>query len=58
MMDWLGTLILGIVLIAIGYIVNRVFSEPIIQKIGYVIMVIGVVVVVIAIILLAVMLLA
>ena len=56
MWDWLHTLIVGIIVFAIGYIINRVFVEPIIKKIGYVIEIIGIVIVVIAFILLAVFL--
>lgn len=52
MADWLHTLIVGIIVFAIGWIINRVFAEPIIKKIGYVIEIIGVIIGVIAIILL------
>lgn len=54
--DWLSTLIAGIIVFAIGFIINRVFSEPIIKKIGYVVEIIGIVIIVIAIILLAIFL--
>ena len=54
MADWLSVLIVGIILVAIGYILKRVMSEAIIKKLGYVIEIIGIVVIVIAIILLAV----
>jgi hypothetical protein len=52
--DWLTALIVGIILLAIGYILRRVMSEAIIKKLGYVIEIIGIVVIVIAIILLVV----
>jgi hypothetical protein len=52
--DWLTVLIVGIILVAIGYILRRVMSEAIIKKLGYVIEIIGIVVIVIAIILLVV----
>lgn len=54
MADWLTALIVGIILLAIGYILRRVMSEAIIKKLGYVIEIIGIVVIVIAIILLVV----
>ena len=54
MTDWLSVLIVGIILVAIGYILKRVMSEAIIKKLGYVIEIIGIVVIVIAIILLVV----
>lgn len=54
MADWLTVLIVGIILLAIGYILRRVMSEAIIKKLGYVIEIIGIVVIVIAIILLVV----
>ena len=54
MADWLTALIVGIILLAIGYILRRVMSEAIIKKLGYVIDIIGIVVIVIAIILLVV----
>jgi hypothetical protein len=56
-LDWLSTLIIGIIVIAIGYIVNRVVASPPIKTLGWVVMVIGAIIVVIAIILLLVMLL-
>jgi len=52
--DWLSALIIGIILVAIGYILKRVMTEAIIKKLGYVIEIIGIVVIVIAIILLVV----
>jgi hypothetical protein len=54
LIDWLSALIVGIILVAIGYILKRVMSEAIIKKLGYVIEIIGIVVIVIAIILLVV----
>ena len=56
MADWLAVLIVGIILVAIGYILKRVMTEAIVKKLGYVIEIIGIVVIVIAIILLAIML--
>jgi membrane protein DedA with SNARE-associated domain len=52
--DWLSVLIVGIILVAIGYILKRVMTEAIIKKLGYGIEIIGIVVIVIAIILLVV----
>ncbi len=52
--DWLAVLIVGIILVAIGYILKRVMTESIIKKLGYVIEIIGIVVIIIAIILLVV----
>jgi membrane protein DedA with SNARE-associated domain len=52
--DWLSVLIIGIILVAIGYILKRVMTEATIKKLGYVIEIIGIVVIVIAIILLVV----
>lgn len=54
MADWLAVLIVGIILVAIGYILKRVMTESIIKKLGYVIEIIGIVVIIIAIILLVV----
>ncbi|MDW0136790.1 MAG: hypothetical protein QOK59_07485 [Nitrososphaeraceae archaeon] len=54
MADWLSVLIIGIILVAIGYILKRVMTEATIKKLGYVIEIIGIVVIVIAIILLVV----
>ncbi|MFZ0367859.1 MAG: hypothetical protein WAL21_09270 [Nitrososphaeraceae archaeon] len=54
MADWLSVLIIGIILVAIGYILKRVMTEAIIKKLGYVIEIISIVVIVIAIILLVV----
>lgn len=52
MIDWLTAVIIGIVLIIIGYIVRGVFSQIVIRKLGWVIMVAGAGVIVIGIILL------
>ena len=54
MADWLAVLIVGIILVAIGYILKRKMAEKIIRKLGYVIEIIGIVVIIIAIILLVV----
>ena len=56
MLDWLTTLIIGIVVIAIGFIIKAVFTHPILHKLANVLIIIGAVVIVIAIILLIVFL--
>lgn len=52
MVDWLTVLIVGIVLVAIGYILQRHVAEAVVKTIGHVMWIIGLVLIVVSIILL------
>jgi hypothetical protein len=52
MVDWLTVLIIGIVLVAIGYILQRHVAEAVVKTIGHVMWIIGLVLIVVSIILL------
>jgi hypothetical protein len=50
--DWLGWIIVGIVLVVIGYIIQRHVAQAVIQTLGHILWIIGLIVIAIGFILL------
>ena len=50
--DWLGWIIGGIILVAIGYILQRHVAQAIIKTIGHILWIIGLILIVVGVILL------
>ena len=50
--DWLGWIIAGIILFAIGYVLQRHWVESIGKTIGYILYIIGIILIIVGIVLL------